>query len=126
MLIIWIAQCPSRWFYTAVTILAWFTWVRDGGRRSKLDRDLDRIDIDVQYFFMATKKSEPNQIDIIARLVALEVKMDNFTDWQEKQSKELVQLKKDIGLMSKGIEKAQWWLIGILGGVLANLIVYLA
>jgi len=75
---------------------------------------------------MATKKSEPNQIDIIARLVALEVKMDNFTDWQEKQSKELVQLKKDIGLMSKGIEKAQWWLIGILGGVLANLIVYLA
>jgi len=47
MLIIWIAQCPSRWFYTAVTILAWFTWVRDGGRRSKLDRDLDRIDIDV-------------------------------------------------------------------------------
>lgn len=108
MLIIWIAQCPSRWFYTAVAVLAWFTWVRDGGRRSKLDRDLDRFDIDGQYFFMATEKSETNQIDIITRLVALEVKMDNFTGWQEKQSGELVQLKKDIGLMSKGIVKAQW------------------
>ena len=56
--------------------------------------------------------------DIITRLAVLETKIDGFVGWQERQNGELT-------VLGQSLDKFKWWLVGVLGTMVINLVVIL-
>lgn len=57
--------------------------------------------------------------ELAERVAALEVDMDNFRDWQQKQNGSLQRLETKI-------DKIYTWLIGLMGGVITSLLLLIA
>ena len=56
--------------------------------------------------------------EIITRLAVLETKLDGFLGWQKRQNG-------DLATLGHSLDKFKWWLVGVLGIMVVNLVVIL-
>ena len=56
--------------------------------------------------------------EIITRLAVLETKLDDFLGWQKRQNG-------DLATLDESLDKFKWWLVGVLGILVINLVVIL-